>query len=124
LFRAGREADGRRHDGGQTPGSPGQQANASLALAAGPAEARKPGWAGPTVRQVGSKNLFRKGDRWADSAVKPEDDAKARVIRQFSDDHFRLARSQKAELNQYLTFDEPVTVELGGQVYKIDPEPR
>ena len=33
---------------------------------------------------------------------------------------FRLARSQKAELNQYLTFTEPVTVNLEGKVYRFE----
>jgi Ca-activated chloride channel family protein len=73
-----------------------------------------------TVRQLGNKTFFRKGDRWVDSAVKPEDDAKAKVVVQFSDEYFKLARTQSAEMNQYLTFDEPVTVDLGGQVYRID----
>jgi Ca-activated chloride channel family protein len=77
-----------------------------------------------TVRQVGTKTFFRKGDRWVDASVKPEDEAKAVVVRQFSDDYFKLARTQKAEFNQYLTFNEPVTVELDGRVYKIEPEAR
>jgi Ca-activated chloride channel family protein len=40
---------------------------------------------------------------------------------QFSDDYFQLARAQKAENNQYLSLDEPVTVKLDGKVYRIDP---
>ena len=43
------------------------------------------------------------------------------MIRQFSDEFFNLARSQSAELNQYLTFTEPVTIKLAGTVYRIDP---
>jgi Ca-activated chloride channel family protein len=73
-----------------------------------------------TVRQVGTKTFFRKADRWVDSAVKPEDEAKAVVLEQFSDDFFKLAHSQSAEMNQYLTFDDAVTVNLGGKVYRID----
>ena len=72
------------------------------------------------VRQVGSKTFYRKGDRWIDSVVKPEDDAKAVVIRQFSDEFFKLAAGQKSEMNQYLTFEEPVTVELDGKVYRFE----
>ena len=53
--------------------------------------------------------------------MKPEEDAKARLIRQFSDEFFKLARSQSAELNQYLTFTEPVTLNLAGTVYRIEP---
>jgi len=75
----------------------------------------------PQVRQVGSKTFYFKENRWIDSTVKPDEDAKARKIRQFSDEFFTLARSQSAELNQYLTFSEPVTINLAGTVYRIDP---
>lgn len=73
------------------------------------------------LRQVGSKTFYFKSNRWIDSTVKPEEDAKAKVVRQFSDEFFALARSQSAELNQYLTFDEAVTLRLSGEVYRIEP---
>ncbi len=73
------------------------------------------------LRQVGSKTFYFKQNRWVDSTVQPDEDAKARRIRQFSDDFFNLARSQSAELNQYLTFTDPVTIKLAGTVYRIDP---
>jgi Ca-activated chloride channel family protein len=73
------------------------------------------------LRQIGSKTFFYKDNRWVDSTVKPDEDAKATQIRQFSDAFFDLVRTQSAELNQYLTFTEPVTVKLAGQVYRIDP---
>ena len=73
------------------------------------------------VRQVGAKTFYFKDNRWIDSTVKPEEDAKAKRIRQFSDEFFGLARSQSAELNQYLTFTEPVTLRLADTVYRIDP---
>lgn len=73
------------------------------------------------VRQVGTKTFYRKAERWVDSEVKPEDDAKAKVVEQFSDEFFKIARAQSAEMNQYLGFDEPVTVNLAGQVYRFDP---
>lgn len=72
------------------------------------------------VRHVGNKTFFRKGDRWVDATVTPELEANAITIEQFSDAYFDLARKQGAEQNQYLTFEEPVTVNLDGQVYKID----
>lgn len=75
-----------------------------------------------SVRQIGSKTFYRKGNRWVDSAVKPQDETKAKVIRQYSDAFFALARSQSAEMNQYLTFEEPVTVALDGTVYRFEPE--
>ncbi|WP_422926101.1 VIT domain-containing protein [Singulisphaera sp. PoT] len=73
------------------------------------------------VRQAGSKTFYRRQDRWVDSTVTPEEDLKAKVIRQFSDEYFELARSQKAEFNQYLAFEEPVTIKLDDQVYRFDP---
>ncbi len=73
------------------------------------------------VRQIGAKTFYFKNGRWVDSSVKPEEDAKAVKIAQFSDDYFRIARTQKAEYNQYLSQSEPVTVKLEGTVYHIDP---
>jgi Ca-activated chloride channel family protein len=72
------------------------------------------------VRRVGDKTFFKRGERWVDAAVTPELESKAVSIEQFSDGYFDLARKQTPEMNQYLTFEEPVTVNLGGQVYKID----
>jgi Ca-activated chloride channel family protein len=74
-----------------------------------------------TVRQIGSKTFYWKKERWTDSSVTPEEDEKATVITQLSDEYFQLARTQKAENNQYLSLNEPVTVKLNGKVYRIDP---
>ena len=76
------------------------------------------------VRQIGTKTFYFKNGRWVDSSVKPDEDAKAEKIVQFTDDYFRLAREQKAEYNQYLSQEEPVTVKLEGKVYHIDPAPK
>ena len=53
----------------------------------------------------------------------PDEDAKAIVVTQLTDAYFQLARTQKAEYNQYLSQAEPVTVKLDGKVYHIDPAP-
>lgn len=74
-----------------------------------------------TVRQVGAKTFYYKEGRWIDSAVKPEDEAGAKVVRQFSDEYFNLARAQSADWNRYLAFTEPVVVKLADAVYRIDP---
>jgi Ca-activated chloride channel homolog len=76
------------------------------------------------VRQIGAKTFYFKGGRWMDSSVKPEEDAKAVKLVQFSDEYFRVARTQKAEYNQYLSQAEPVTLKLEGTVYHIDPAPK
>jgi Ca-activated chloride channel family protein len=72
------------------------------------------------VRRVGSKTFFKRGERWIDSTVSADQEKNAQTLEQFSDGYFELARKQTAELNQYLTFEEPVTVNLAGQTYKID----
>ena len=73
-----------------------------------------------TVRQIGAKTFYRKGDHWVDSTVTPEQESRATRVVQFSDEFFRLAQSQKAELNQYLAFDEPVTVNLNERTYRFE----
>jgi Ca-activated chloride channel family protein len=104
---------------GAAMGQPGQ--NQPFALVAPNQGAQESEAVASSVRQVGSKTFYYKNNRWIDSTVKPEDDAKAVVIAQFSDKFFDLARSQTAEMNQYLTFTEPVTVNLDGRVYRFDP---
>ena len=99
-------------------GSPGTMS--TYAMGRGPSAREEEVKVATNVRQIGSKTFYRKGERWIDSVVKPEADAKAIVIRQFSDEFFNLAANQDAGLNQYLTFDEPVTVELGGKVYRFE----
>jgi Ca-activated chloride channel family protein len=73
------------------------------------------------VRKLGAKTFYWKNERWVDSTVTDEEDAKATKLTQFSDDYFRLARTQKSEYNQYLSMEEPVTVKLDGKVYHIEP---
>ncbi len=72
------------------------------------------------VRRVGGKTFFRRGSRWVDATVTAEQEAQAIRLSQFSDAYFDLARGQSAEQNQYLTFEEPVTVNLAGKTYAID----
>ena len=73
------------------------------------------------VRQIGSKTFYWKHERWIDSSVTQEEVDKATVVTQLSDEYFSLARTQKAENNQYLSLDEPVIVKLDGKVYRIEP---
>ena len=100
---------------------PQEEAKLAAPLAVIGAEAGKPQQLQANLRQIGSKTFYFKENRWIDSTVKPEEEAKAQIIRQFSDKFFELARSQSAELNQYLTFTEPVTLKLAGTVYRIEP---
>ena len=85
-----------------------------------PSPAKSDAPAESAVRNLGVKTFYRKGDRWVDSDVKPEEDAKAIILEQFSDAFFNLTRTQSAEENQYLTFEEPVTVRIAGKVYRVE----
>jgi Ca-activated chloride channel family protein len=76
------------------------------------------------IRQIGTKTFYWKNNRWVDAEVTPEEDTKATRIIQLSDRHFELARTQKAEYNQYFSQAEPVTVKLDGQVYHVEPAPK
>ncbi len=112
--------------GGGMGGMGGSTPNASRAAgrsvtgatkAVAPSEPGHPG----NVRNIGVKTFYRKADRWVDSEVKPEDEARAIVVEQFSEAFFQLARGQSAEANRYISFEEPVTVRLGDKVYRVDP---
>ncbi|OHB82263.1 MAG: hypothetical protein A2V98_21480 [Planctomycetes bacterium RBG_16_64_12] len=77
--------------------------------------------AGQTVRQIGNRAFYRRGERWVDSTVTEEQEKKAVRVQQFSDEYFALARRHGRELSQYMVFDEPVLVNLKDQAYLIEP---
>lgn len=74
------------------------------------------------VRQIGGKTFFRKNQRWIDSTVTPDKEAKAVVIKQFSEEYFALLARLKPENSQYLVFEESCVVELDGRIYLIEQE--
>jgi len=74
-----------------------------------------------TVRHIGNRAFYRRGDRWVDSTVTDEQEKDARRVKQFSDEYFTLARRFGRDLAQYLVFDEPVLVNLADQAYLIEP---
>ena len=76
---------------------------AKAALAAGQAFGERRGrrrrdLAHAKVRQIGTKTFYFKNGRWVDSSVKPDEDAKAEKIVQFSDGYFRLARDAEGRI--------------------------
>lgn len=76
-----------------------------------------------TVKQVGNRAFYRRCDdqRWVDSTVTEEMEREAKRVVQFSDEYFRLADRHGRTLAQYLVWDEPALVNLGGTAYFIDP---
>ena len=72
-----------------------------------------------TVRTVGTRAFYQRGDLWIDADLLDADPDDATAIDQFSDAYFDLARRLPAESAVYLTFDEDVFVELGGEAFLI-----
>ncbi|MBX7165587.1 MAG: VIT and VWA domain-containing protein [Pirellulales bacterium] len=73
------------------------------------------------VRNIGAKSFFQRGGRWIDSTASETQQQQAQRVVQFSDEYFALAASHGRTLSQYLVFDEPVVLNLAGQVYLIEP---
>ena len=69
------------------------------------------------VRQLGRKTFYRRGDRWVDSAVTPEQNQQVREVERFSEAYFDLIARHGTDVAKYLTIDEPVTLEIDGQTY-------
>ena len=93
--------------------------------------ARMPALAGAAIqtvetsmRQVGNRVFYRRNNRWVDSSVNETQEQNAVRIVQFSDDYFRLVNQQASHLSQYLVSDEPLIVNLAGQIYLIEPPAR
>lgn len=73
-----------------------------------------------SVRQLGTKTFYRKAGRRIDSEVTQQGEANAIDLEPFSDACFNFARRPDASRDQYLSFEEPVTVKLAGRVYRIN----
>ena len=74
------------------------------------------------VRNVGGKTFFLRDNTWVDSEIKPEEEASAKPITQFTNPYFALSRTLSPDQNQYLAFPDPVLVKLNNQVYRISQE--
>ena len=68
---------------------------------------------------VGNRAFYKRSGRWIDPTVTPEDEKKAVVVEQFSDEFFELARNN-SNLRRYLAMPEGCTVKMEGQVYQIN----
>ncbi len=71
---------------------------------------------------VANQALYRRGGRWVDPSVTPDEETKAERVTQFSERYFELARTN-ASLRPFLALPEGCTVRVGGQVYQILPAP-
>lgn len=74
--------------------------------------------AAATIRQIGRKTFFQRGDRLVDSSVTAEQEKRARKIERFSQEYFALIQRYGKHVAQYLALDGPVVINLDGETYE------
>ncbi len=87
------------------------QAVAARQEGSGPGDCRTCGrWA--------AKRFIRRSDRWVDSAVTADQEKQAIRVQRFSPEFFQLIEKNGGDVAKYLASDEPMTVQVGAQVYR------
>ena len=71
------------------------------------------------VRHVGAKVFYRRGKQWVDSVVSEKQQKDPIKIERYSRDYFDLIDRFGHDVAQYMTFDEPVIVEIDGKAYSF-----
>lgn len=74
------------------------------------------------VQNINNRAFFQKGEEWIDSTLDEKQQAPENVIvvKQFSDEYFKLIEEEGKELAQYLVFDETVLLNHRGQAYRFE----
>lgn len=72
-------------------------------------------------RNVGNKSFYLRNKQWVDSTASDEQIRTAKRYRQFSPEYFELAEKHGRKLSQYLAGDEPILINLDGEVLLIEP---
>ena len=70
-----------------------------------------------TVKNLGSKTFYRRGEQWVDSTVTAKMEKKAIKIKRYSKEYFALVDKYGKDMAKYLAIDEPVMLKLGTKVY-------
>jgi len=73
------------------------------------------------VVNLGNKSFFWRENQWRDSTVTDEQVKKAERCEQFSPRYFELASRHGRKLSQYLVADEPVLLNLEGEILLVEP---
>ncbi|BBO31731.1 VIT domain-containing protein [Lacipirellula parvula] len=71
-----------------------------------------------SVISVGRKTFLRHGDRWVDSTLDEKAEKRAKKLERFSDEYFELVAKHGKHVAAYLAIEEPVMIELDGQIYE------
>src|SRR3954468_16916729 len=69
-------------------------------------------------RQIGRKTFFQRGDRLVDSTVTEAQEKSAKKIERYSREYFDLVERYGKHVAQYLALDQPICIELGGEIYE------
>ncbi|MCE5229260.1 VWA domain-containing protein [bacterium] len=120
-FKGAMSSVGSGAGGSATFYAPPPAAAPSMARAM-PVLAKKIEKANETIRQIGPKTFYLRGDRWIDSEVTEAEMNAATVIERFSDKYFEMVGKLRPGEARYLNFDKTLVVKLSGKVYRIDPE--
>ena len=73
--------------------------------------------------QWGGQTFYYKNGRWQDSTITEAQLKSPKVIKQFSDDYFELAKSLRSDQMVWLSQTEPVLINHQGAAYLIEPAP-
>jgi Ca-activated chloride channel family protein len=71
------------------------------------------------VRSIGRKVFYRRGDKWIDSTVTVDQEKQPIKIERYSKEYFELIDKFGRDVAKYMTFDEPVVIELDGKAYSF-----
>ena len=75
-----------------------------------------------TMRNVNGRAFYQRSGIWIDGTLSATQQKEPTpiVLKQFSTEMFSLQKANP-EITPYLTFDEPVLLNVGGKVYRIEP---
>ena len=74
------------------------------------------------IRVVADKTFYLREGRWVDSSVTEEMEKNATPVevKQFSDEYFKLIDENGSDLSRYLVFEESITINFKGKLYRIE----
>ena len=66
--------------------------------------------------------FYLREGRWVDSSVTEEMEKNATPVevKQFSDEYFKLIDENGSDLSRYLVFEESITINFKGKLYRIE----
>jgi hypothetical protein len=70
-----------------------------------------------TVKYVGKKTFYRRGERWIDSTLNEKEVREAVQIERYSPEYFELITTFGKDAAKYLAIEGDVTIKLGETTY-------